>query len=462
MKKFFLITLAASSILTSCSQGKAPVNNSGYKDKIVLGNYVDMATYSTLDESLLKDLPKIVDLSSDMTSVKNQDARGTCTFFSTLGLVEGTIKKDLGKDVNFSEEYLNYAAKKIGYYTNVEGSTVTSNIRAIANNGLILERDWAYQSSWFGKSLPCEKYKSTDSSAPAFCYSHNKPNKKAAASVINATGIVFSTLSKDTSDMIRFLAEQKRPLVMSVTVNFNGWPNSGETTYNEELRQECLDKPSDCGGHSILVTGYDMDKKVFFFKNSWGKEWGQNGYGTIPFEVVDRYVNEDLYYAEIKTPLNIPADANVDKLTLNNFSVTTSLNEDKSISVNVDSKVNETSGHMLYISSYLVKKSVQYAAELPSDGNTITIQIIDEVEQKIAGDTMPRSLKYYLPEEQNELEVTSVEAPLLQFPSPMLTVPSVANLMGGQDYETVTRTTIYVYTDDSSYKVLKRIYTPVK
>jgi C1A family cysteine protease len=458
MKKLFVIIFAASSILTSCSQGKAPVNNSGYKDKIVLGNYVDMTTYSTLDEALLKDLPATVDLSSEMSSVKNQDARGTCTFFSTMALIEGTVKKDSGKDVNFSEEYLNYAAKKIGFYSSEEGSTITSNITAIANNGLILERDWAYQSSWFGKALPCEKYKNTDSNAPASCYSHNKPNKKASANIINAAGIEFSTLRKDTTEMIKFLAEKKRPLVMSVTVNFNGWPNTGETTYNEELRQECLDNPSNCGGHSILVTGYDMAKKVFFFKNSWGKEWGKNGYGTIPFEVVDRYVNEDLYYAKIKTPLKIPADAIVDNLALENFSATTSLNEDQSISVNIDSKVNETSGHMLYISSYLVKKSIQYAAELPSDGNTITIQIIDEVEQKIAGDVMPRSLMYSLPEEQNELGVTSV----LQFPSPMLTVPSVAKLMSSQDYETVTRTTIYVYTDDSSYKVLKRIYTPVK
>ncbi|MEA9357023.1 C1 family peptidase [Bacteriovorax sp. PP10] len=458
MKKLFVIIFAASSILTSCSQGKAPVNNSGYKDKIVLGNYVDMATYSTLDEALLKDLPATVDLSSDMSSVKNQDARGTCTFFSTLAMVEGAVKKDLGQDVNFSEEFLNYATKKAGYYPSEEGSNVGFNLRTISKDGLILERDWAYQSSWFGKALPCEKYKSTDSKAPAYCYSHDKPNKKAAANIINADGIEFSSLSKDTSKMIKFLAEEKRPLIMSVTVNFNGWPNSGETTYNEELRQECLSNPSDCGGHSILVTGYDMAKKVFFFKNSWGKEWGKNGYGTIPFEVVDRYVNDNLYYAEVKNPLKIPADANVDNLALMNFSAKTTLNEDQSINIYADGKVSETSGHMIYISSYLVKKSSQYATELPTDGNTITIQIIDEVEQKIAGDVMPRSLLYSIPAEQNELEI----AALLHFPSAMLTVPSIAKLMGSQDYDTVTRTTIYVYTDDSSYKVLKRIYTPVK
>ena len=36
------------------------------------------------------------------------------------------------------------------------------------------------------------------------------------------------------------------------------------------------------GYHAIVITGYDLDKKVFEFKNSWGNDWGDNGYGTLP------------------------------------------------------------------------------------------------------------------------------------------------------------------------------------
>jgi C1A family cysteine protease len=37
------------------------------------------------------------------------------------------------------------------------------------------------------------------------------------------------------------------------------------------------------GGHAILVVGYEDSTEDYIFRNSWGTEWGQNGYGRIPF-----------------------------------------------------------------------------------------------------------------------------------------------------------------------------------
>ena len=83
MNKMFLVTIAFSTILASCSQKAAPVH-SEYKSKIVLGAYNDMSSIPTLDESQLEDLPKLVDLKDEMSPAKNQADRGTCTFFSTI------------------------------------------------------------------------------------------------------------------------------------------------------------------------------------------------------------------------------------------------------------------------------------------------------------------------------------------------------------------------------------------
>ncbi|MFC8151949.1 C1 family peptidase [Bacillus paralicheniformis] len=38
------------------------------------------------------------------------------------------------------------------------------------------------------------------------------------------------------------------------------------------------------GGHAICIVGYDDDKKYLKFKNSWGPEWGDNGYGYLPYD----------------------------------------------------------------------------------------------------------------------------------------------------------------------------------
>jgi len=40
------------------------------------------------------------------------------------------------------------------------------------------------------------------------------------------------------------------------------------------------------GGHAIVLVGYDNEKKLFIFRNSWGEQWGDKGYGYLPFEYV--------------------------------------------------------------------------------------------------------------------------------------------------------------------------------
>lgn len=460
MNKMILASLALTAILTSCSQGKAPATSGDFQNKIILGAYNDMTSYSTLEESELEDLPRQIDLSKDMTSVKNQSDRGTCTFFSTLAMVEGAIKKDLGLDLNLSEEYLNYATKTSGsLYATEEGSIVTDNVRAMWKSGLMLESDWSYQASWFTKGFPCEKYSSTNSSSPAICFSHNKPNQRATERKIEATGIGAYSLQKNTNAIIRFLAEQKRPLVMSVTVNFNGWPSNGETTHNEELRKECNENPSACGGHSILVTGYDMDKGVFTFKNSWGKEWGKNGYGTIPFKVVDRYTNQDLYYAIANEELELPKGA-TPEIKLLNFEASSIVNNDKSIDMIMDGNVEETSGKMIYISSYLVKKAQNYSAEAASDGNTELVRIASD-DQEVAGNEYVRLNAYNIPQEENVVGFNFNAENKLSFEAKMMTAPSVDEILGSPIFDKFIRSTIYVHTDEDGFKVLKRIYSPL-
>jgi len=53
------------------------------------------------------------------------------------------------------------------------------------------------------------------------------------------------------------------------------------------------DKEKCLGGHAILIVGFkEIDNKNYFIvRNSWGTEWGDNGYCYMPFEYV---LNEKL------------------------------------------------------------------------------------------------------------------------------------------------------------------------
>lgn len=52
------------------------------------------------------------------------------------------------------------------------------------------------------------------------------------------------------------------------------------------------------GGHDVLICGYDDDARMFDFRNSYGKSWGNAGYGRIPYEyATNRNLSGDFWSA---------------------------------------------------------------------------------------------------------------------------------------------------------------------
>ena len=49
------------------------------------------------------------------------------------------------------------------------------------------------------------------------------------------------------------------------------------------------------GGHVVLFVGYDNEKKLFKFKNCFGKCWGDDGYGYIPYDYLAMGLMGDLW-----------------------------------------------------------------------------------------------------------------------------------------------------------------------
>lgn len=46
------------------------------------------------------------------------------------------------------------------------------------------------------------------------------------------------------------------------------------------------------GGHSVTIVGYNNRQKLLEFANSWGKEWGNEGFGYLPYKYVDKFLIE--------------------------------------------------------------------------------------------------------------------------------------------------------------------------
>ncbi|QTN39282.1 C1 family peptidase [Cryomorphaceae bacterium] len=51
------------------------------------------------------------------------------------------------------------------------------------------------------------------------------------------------------------------------------------------------------GGHAVVMCGYDDNRNggSFLIRNSWGTEWGEDGYGWLPYDYVRRYLTQDFW-----------------------------------------------------------------------------------------------------------------------------------------------------------------------
>lgn len=46
------------------------------------------------------------------------------------------------------------------------------------------------------------------------------------------------------------------------------------------------------GSHAVVMVGYDDNSGLFTFQNSWGAQWGDQGYGYLNYDFFDRYFSE--------------------------------------------------------------------------------------------------------------------------------------------------------------------------
>lgn len=46
------------------------------------------------------------------------------------------------------------------------------------------------------------------------------------------------------------------------------------------------------GGHALLCVGYDDEKKLYMFMNSWGDTWGDEGFGYLPYQYMEKMASD--------------------------------------------------------------------------------------------------------------------------------------------------------------------------
>ncbi|MCL6260964.1 hypothetical protein M3O96_17805 [Aquiflexum sp. TKW24L] len=227
-----------------------------------------------------KVIPSQVDLREFCSPVHDQSTIGSCTAQAAVSLIEYLEIKAYGKHLDFSRLFLYKSTRNLLGWKGDRGAYLRTTIGALALFGVPPEQFYPYIIS---------KY---EDEPTAFLYSLAKN-----FSALNYFRL--DTPGKSTSDLLTSVKEsisKGLPLVFGFSVydSINQAGSTGRIPF-PLLSDRCM------GGHAVLAVGYDnnieikhnragspLTKGAILIQNSWGPNWGDNGFGWLPYEFVNR------------------------------------------------------------------------------------------------------------------------------------------------------------------------------
>lgn len=221
-------------------------------------------------------LPKAVDHSMKMSSVKNQ-GKGSCVGFAIIAAVSGWSehikhnkevlqgKQDhiQSKDYNLSESWIYWNAKQIDPWPDIESTSLRHGIRALYKIGVPTEDAWLYNDINISKPESWAYLTTAQWSLIKSYYRCRTLDEIRSAltlgPVIIGMGCFEEIFKPDEYGIVEY-------------------PMKPQFSY---------------GGHAVCAVSYDDATQLIKFKNSWGTAWGVGGYGRFRY----RYIQDFLWDA---------------------------------------------------------------------------------------------------------------------------------------------------------------------
>jgi C1A family cysteine protease len=235
-----------------------------------------------------KTLPKSIDLREWCSPVEDQGMLGSCTAHAGAGIIEYYERKSFGKHIDASRLFLYKVTRNLMKIKGDTGAYLRTTIGAMVLFGVPPEDYWPY----------ADDEKKFDKEPPAFCYAFAQ----------NYQTIKYYRHDPPETPANTILNRVKTYLASGHPAMF------GFTVYNSI---EQADKTGNIpfpssrekieGGHAVAAVGYDDSMKTqnkygqkettgaLLIRNSWGKGWGEEGYGWLPYDYILKGLAEDFW-----------------------------------------------------------------------------------------------------------------------------------------------------------------------
>jgi C1A family cysteine protease len=206
-------------------------------------------------------LPEKVDLrGTSMPALYDQGQLGSCTANAIAAAFEFEhIRQKLGVLMP-SRLFIYYNERAMeGSIKSDSGAQIRDGIKVVAKKGAPAEKLWPYDIAKFTQKPPADVFKDAlkHKAVAYFRIDHLKLEE-----MLNCLSSGFPFVFGFTV----YSAFESEEMAKTGVLHM---PHHGEKVM---------------GGHAVLAVGYDQKSERFIVRNSWGANWGQKGYFTMPYQ----------------------------------------------------------------------------------------------------------------------------------------------------------------------------------
>lgn len=223
--------------------------------------------------AIMSDLPPKVDLTSGFAPPYDQGQLGSCTGNAIAGAIQFDRRKASQQpDFMPARLFVYYNERVMERTVNTDsGAMIRDGIKSVARQGVCDETTWPYDTTKFTDKPPPAAYKEA----------------------LKHKVVTYSRLPQITTQLKGCLATGY-PFIFGFSV-YESFESDAVTTTGvvpmPDLTSEKL-----LGGHAVVAAGYDDSEQRFLVRNSWGPDWGDHGYFTMPYAyLTDNNLSDDFW-----------------------------------------------------------------------------------------------------------------------------------------------------------------------
>jgi C1A family cysteine protease len=224
------------------------------------------------DKNLVTPLPsKSIVPYTDVIKVLDQGNLGSCVAHGTLFCM-GYLLLHLGKSYNQLSRLFTYYMTRVRYEfvdpSEDSGCQVRSAIKCLNALGSCKETLWPYDETTYmiKPNAGATKEAST--------------HQLLAYSRIDGLAQLKAAIAKGFAVVGGFTCYESIDSAYTNSTGVISLPKNDETTV---------------GGHCVAFIGYDDEKKLIRFRNSWSDNWGDHGDGYLPYDFITSGLADDLW-----------------------------------------------------------------------------------------------------------------------------------------------------------------------